>query len=444
MGSAKNPYVGPRTFTRQQGDCFFGREREARELLSLVIAERLVLFYAPSGAGKSSLINTRLIPQLEQAGYAVLPVGRVSGELPAEVDPVDNIFTFNLLLSLEDSNDTPGRFARMSLTDFLARLTSPNGKNYYFSDEEQVRKTAADPDYQETPYVLIIDQFEEILTTHPERWREQQDFFEQLNQAMQADPLLWVVLALREDYAAALDAYAHLVPGGMRARFHMQRLSYQAALEAVKRPAEYNGRPFASGVAETLVNNLRQIRRHSQTDPQFGQFIEPVQLQVVCYQLWQTLAKRPPGPITETDLSFNDIEQALIQFYETALRQVARATGESEQQLRHWFQQQLITEAGTRGTVYRGQDKTGGLSNQAADLLVDQFLLRAEIRAGGTWYELTHDRFIPPIQKSNAQWQISQLKRRSGLSLGLVIFLMSMMIVGLVSKLFWEQHKLKL
>ena len=50
----ENPYVGPRTFTQAESTVFFGREREARELLSLVISQRLVLFYAQSGAGKSS------------------------------------------------------------------------------------------------------------------------------------------------------------------------------------------------------------------------------------------------------------------------------------------------------------------------------------------------------------------------------------------------------
>src|SRR6185503_12755422 len=119
-----NPYVGPRTFTRQESDRFFGREREARELFSLVVSERLVLFYAQSGAGKSSLINTRLIPQLQEAGFAVLPTGRVSGELPQGVSDVDNIFVFNLMLGLDQSEGDPQRFTHIPLTDFLARLTS--------------------------------------------------------------------------------------------------------------------------------------------------------------------------------------------------------------------------------------------------------------------------------------------------------------------------------
>ena len=54
-----NPYVGPRTFQEKEADRFFGREREARELVALVVSERLTLFYAQSGAGKSSLINAR-------------------------------------------------------------------------------------------------------------------------------------------------------------------------------------------------------------------------------------------------------------------------------------------------------------------------------------------------------------------------------------------------
>ena len=76
----KNPYVGPRSFRRDEADIFHGRDREARDLNSLVASEQLVLFYAQSGAGKSSLVNTRLIPNLEAKNYEVLRVGRVSGE----------------------------------------------------------------------------------------------------------------------------------------------------------------------------------------------------------------------------------------------------------------------------------------------------------------------------------------------------------------------------
>ena len=90
-----NPYIGPRSFSYDDRDRFFGREQEGRDLFSLVLSQRLVLFYAPSGAGKSSLVNTSLIPMLTEAGMAVLPLGRLSGSKAVAV-PIKNNFVFNL------------------------------------------------------------------------------------------------------------------------------------------------------------------------------------------------------------------------------------------------------------------------------------------------------------------------------------------------------------
>src|SRR5260370_1039220 len=67
-----NPYVGPRPFETAHKKLFFGRNQEADMLLSLTIAERVVLFHAQSGAGKSSLVNAKLIPGPEEQGYLVL------------------------------------------------------------------------------------------------------------------------------------------------------------------------------------------------------------------------------------------------------------------------------------------------------------------------------------------------------------------------------------
>ena len=52
-----NPYVGPRPYERDDRRNFYGRDREAREVRALIVAEREVLFYAQSGAGKTSLLN---------------------------------------------------------------------------------------------------------------------------------------------------------------------------------------------------------------------------------------------------------------------------------------------------------------------------------------------------------------------------------------------------
>ena len=416
-----NPYIGPRAFTYAQRDRFFGRDAESRDLLSLVISERLVLFYAQSGAGKSSLINTQLIPELkEEAGYAVLPVTHVGGELPDGVSAVDNIFVFNLLLLLDQRRGDPHRFAHMTLKDFLARLTSPDGELYYYDDGAMPAEDTNT--YEESPYVLIIDQFEEIITTHLERWQERTTFFRQLDAAMTADPLLRVVLTLREDYVAALDPYTRLLSDRLRARFYMQRMGYEAALEAVCQPAKKYGRPFAPDVAETLVDNLRQIRVGEPTITSPGQFVEPVQLQVVCYQLWENLKDQDTAEITAQDLQqLGDVDRALASFYQEAITNALRderVSGLSEMAVRKWFDQRLITEAGTRGMVYQGETHTAELPNLVVQLLEDRHILKSEIRSGRIWYELVHDRLVEPVQNNNIAWfdaNLSLLQRQANL-----------------------------
>ncbi len=405
-----NPYVGPRTYTQAQRRLFFGREREARDLLARVLSERLVLFYAQSGAGKSSLLHARLIPQLREVGYAVLPVARVSGELPGGVQSVDNIYLFNLMLNLDQSEGDPDRLNGLTLSQFLAGLSSDDGEHYYFDQAHQPTQSSADTVSSPTlPYVLIIDQFEEIIITHLGRWQERDEFFRQLDRAMKDDPNLWVLLTLREDYVAPIEPYAPILADRMRARFYMERMGMEAALDAVREPARLGGRPFAPGVAEHLVVDLCQVRVPDQKSTVEGQYVEPVQLQVVCHQLWETIKDAPVGPITEADLmAAGDVDRALGQFYERVIADVGKRTGVTEIDLRRFFQERLITEQGTRGLVFRGAEATGNLPNMAVEALDEDWLIRRTERAGGTWYELVHDSFINPILESNQAWRLSQ------------------------------------
>src|ERR687884_159658 len=73
------PYVGPRSFRRDVEDQsrFFGRDAETEEIVSLITSHRLVLIYAQSGAGKTSIFNAQVTPALESYGFNVLPLARV-------------------------------------------------------------------------------------------------------------------------------------------------------------------------------------------------------------------------------------------------------------------------------------------------------------------------------------------------------------------------------
>ena len=46
--------------------------------MTLLVADRIVLLFAPSGAGKTSVIQAGLIPAMESREFIVLPIIRVS------------------------------------------------------------------------------------------------------------------------------------------------------------------------------------------------------------------------------------------------------------------------------------------------------------------------------------------------------------------------------
>ena len=390
MNTISNPYIGPRTFTEDERDRFYGREREADELLARVLSEQEIVFYAQSGAGKSSLVNTCLIPELREEGIEVL-LGRVGGEAPSGLE-VDNIFVFNLLRSLSTSEVNADTLSTGSLSEFLAPASEGRG----------AKRRA-----------LIIDQFEEIFSTHDEAWEKRAVFFKQLARALKADPRLRVVFVMREDFIASMDPYARLLPGRFQVRYYMQRLEYAAALKAVKEPVKGGAfsRPFEAGVAEKLVDDLRSVKVYKSDGAETiepGQYVEPVQLQVVCYNLWENL---PEGGthIREQDLqdvgniSASFVSASLGKYYATRVKAVAEATQVNERKIREWFTDKLISPTGIRNMVLQERGgKSGGLENNVIQALPD--LVRAEMRGGATFYELTHDRLVEPIIENNRQW----------------------------------------
>ena len=101
----ENPYVGPWPLEIRQP--IYGRDREILEITDLLIYKRFVLLHAPSGAGKTSLIQAGLVPALEKQGFRVaLPLLRVGLEPPQDFIPAGHAYNRYLLstyISLESA-----------------------------------------------------------------------------------------------------------------------------------------------------------------------------------------------------------------------------------------------------------------------------------------------------------------------------------------------------
>lgn len=400
-----NPYPGPRAFER--GEKLYGRARETAELLDLFIAERIVLLSSPSGAGKTSLVQAALVPELEREGFRVLPVMR-PGLPPDSAAAGANRYVLSLLLRLEKNlpaaEQTPlAELTGLSLAGYLDRLPAPATGTWHGD-------------------VLIFDQFEETLTVDPTDRAAKLAFFEQIGAALR-DRNRWALFSMREEFVAALDPYLRPIPARFDKgrRYRLDLLDADNAREAMQRPAVDGGVTFTEPAARKLADDLGcvQVQQPDGTmTPTQGQVVEPVQLQVVCRRLWDRLTPDKVEIDVDDVEGVGDVDSALAGYYADTVAQVAGAQGVRERAIREWTDRQLISEGGIRVQVLMGPEASQGLNNMAIWPLVDAHLVRAEQRRGATWFELAHDRLLAPLRGDNAAWfeaNLSTLQRQAAL-----------------------------
>ncbi len=418
-----NPFIGPRPF--ETGEKLYGRDRELAELIDRLNAERIILLHSPSGAGKSSLIQAGLLPELTRS-FDVWGPTRVNLEPPAGEDSV-NRYVASANLGFEEA--VPEKIRRPA--EIVAGQTLPE----YFTGRPRRRRAPRS-------VLLVFDQFEEVLTAEPLAVAAKRAFFDQLGDLLR-NPRIWALFALREDYLAPLEGgielaadggearaeitipYARRVPTHFKNRFRIDLLSLGSAREAMVEPAAAAGREFPA--VDRLVRDLATMKVQlpdGSFRAQTGHYVEPVQLQVVCRRLWDAMPADDLSIDPEDLEEFGDVSEALGAYYDDSVARVAggevaalRATA-VERDIREWFDQRLITAGGVRDRVLMERGTSGGLANQLIACLRDSHLVRAEQRAGATWFELAHDRLIEPVCGSNAAWlkeHLSEVQKRASL-----------------------------
>lgn len=400
------PFVGP--YPIQKGELLFGRDNEVGDLLDLLFAEHIVLLHSPSGAGKSSLVNAGLIPILEKKHLHILPVIRVNKKKKKrstgflgriKLSPA-NPYILSTMLSLES--------ALPSYVHSDSSLPAETNLDQYLlliEKEIDSRRNV----------VLILDQFEEILTLNPIDLDVKYEFFRQLGEALR-NRRRWALFVAREDYVGSLDPYLQYIPTQLSVRFRLELLTRDAAKQAIQRPRPTDMDEgshlltdnFTPEAADKLAEDLVQIRVQQPDGKsllQSGLYIEPVQLQVVCERLWRQAQARGETRVGIDALKeVGTVDEALAGYFAEKVEIIARRLKVPEWRIRHWFDHQLITAQGIRSQVMRDVNQSAGLENKVIAELMKAYLVRAEQRRGVTWYELAHDRLVDPIRNANLQW----------------------------------------
>ena len=155
-----NPFPGLRRFEASWQRVFFGRDRDRQQLASILrsnAADAVVTVVGPSGCGKSSLVRAGLMPAIAaEAEWWVLPavvpgadpIGALASELAAE----------GVRLGLDWTKDAVRR-----------RIVAPSG----LADVAEEILVRASLPSRRGRLLLVIDQFEEVLTISGAAQREQ-------------------------------------------------------------------------------------------------------------------------------------------------------------------------------------------------------------------------------------------------------------------------------
>ena len=230
------PYRGLEPFGPSDADSFFGREPLIEQALKLASEHRLLAVVGPSGSGKSSLVLAGLLPRLKRG---MLPDSENWRYLPPIVpgaDPVRNLV--GLYLSVQDTERTEVDREIALLMQDPAHLTEML---------EQV---------QGVPFVISVDQFEEVFTLCHDEMARQMFVANLLGMTTSAKARHVVVLTLRTDFEWRIARFPALQDSMKLAEVRMTSLNAGELREAIELPADLVGLKFEEGLVNRLIEDV--------------------------------------------------------------------------------------------------------------------------------------------------------------------------------------------
>jgi hypothetical protein len=396
----QNPFVGPVPF--HTGQRLPNRQTESQDVTDILVSERVLVLHAPSGAGKTSLIQAEVLHRLH--GFAVAGPVRVDKPMPTneagQPVKVHNRYVYSIALYLLGDSQSPEALYDLSLAKVLQAALKP---------EDGIP-------------LLIIDQFEEVLTIDPTDLSDKHQFFEELGDVVESlgddRDGIWLLLGIKDESVGGLEPYAHYLPGYLRTKYRLSLLSTAEAKAAIQKPCADQNVSFSDNAVDELIRRLSQarVRRPAYGAAAFASTteVEPLLLQVVCRRLWRDLLKQKKAfdriDIEDIQKLPDDyVERALSGYYSDCVQDLVRGFKANEQTIRDWFETALITDQGDRSQTTRGP--AGGPHEQEVlTRLQEMFLINCTTRAGTAWYELAHDRLIGPVRIANRSWRYRNLE----------------------------------
>ncbi|MEL6659948.1 MAG: hypothetical protein AAFP77_24630 [Bacteroidota bacterium] len=405
-------YPGAQPFQTIEKEIFFGREQDVEQLYQLIQLEPLVVLFAKSGLGKSSLINAGLIPRVEAD---------------------QNLDCFNIRFGAyekEASRVSPVAAIKEALQaapSFL-RLIADQQENslWYQLKSKQLN-------HSNRGMLLIFDQFEELFTypddmveefaqqlsealytNIPQRIRNQRrnNEFDLSTEQLQAldEPIdLRILMAIRSDRMSLLKRLKAYLPTILTSDYELTPLNTEQAEEAILSPA-YLKSSFATSIfdyEDAAIEHLLDYLSNNRQEP-----IESFQLQILCEFVEQALVEEQNKKLIQAE-DLSRLDEILENYY---FNKIKLLNNEEERlAARKLIEEGLVFEEEERRlTLYEGQIfKNYDVSSELLRKLLNSHLIRSEPSLrGGYTYELSHDTLVAPVLKAKKKRLEEERRKR--------------------------------
>jgi len=396
-------YPGTESFRDSEEDrrLFFGRDAECHALLGKVLTEPLVVLFARSGMGKTSLLNAFLLPNLRERGFIPV-VARLKAGEPA------------LSVVAERFREEAARHdVSVSVREDATSLWG-----FFRNSNFDARRP-----------VVIFDQFEEVFTRLREAERKLflADFADlvrqrvpaavrdralaalsqESNAAMRARLIeeaygtaiadVKVVVGVREDFIAELERMRDVVPHIFTNTVRLLPLSRDNAREAIVAPAAAQKFRYSDDALETLLGFLD--RTPEDGDPG----VSPFELQVLCQDIDARHREKELATIESRNFDGErGLRRVMRRHYRLQLRKIS------------WWRRGAAARFCERGLVLRSGQRASPVAEETAideygvrkqDLITlqDVRLIAAERQRNRTVYELAHDALVEPVLQAKRE-----------------------------------------
>jgi len=391
--SLKSPYPGINPFSYAGRDLFFAREKEAHALIRLIVMYRGVLLYSASGVGKSSLINSGLIPLAMKEDYQPERV-RVQPRKGAEI----------IVERLSKSVDgKPPFLPSIFISDDRDERTVLSIENFL----EVLRKSRQNAGT--THPLIIFDQFEEWVTLFEENpsgqtiedVRSSKENIQKAITSIINEPELPVkiLISLREDYIARLAPFFKQCPNLPDHYVRLESLKNDQIFTVIRGPFDHYPGRFQPEISSALAMKIQEQFKEKMK----GEDVSLTEVQVTCKSLFDS---GKSGQELEAFFFDQGGVKGILEHY---LERVLESIETEQRDAAIALLSKMVTSAGTRNVISEDDllERVSSETNMSHELLSTTLskleqetkLVRREQRHDVYYYEIASEFLIGWIRQ---------------------------------------------